>query len=718
MMRLKFSNIIIFLNSFIAIGLITLPISYLLYLYYFKEMIVCKRESCIERSKFIIATMDSSRDPCQDFYSYACGRWLKNVNFNSNIDRLIPFELMRLKTENNIRFILSNSWDHERNKLNDKIIKSKSISVEWLARMHQQCHNGTEKNFSVRFKKIWNQFIPSRFNLTWPLGYDQSKNLLRFYKNWLDLYADYYKFFGEGTVFEISSFRLEHNRDSILFKTIRFGKRPRSVGEIFRTYWRLLEDMDVIRCFKSQTKIFKENIQNAAKLQSDLEYLFSRIHSKSQIIRLSKLNRIVGNNITRFLNSMRESKDSKSSKNFKIHLWIDSDLIGIDSFNNFVFAIKEFQSKDLIIIANNFYLETFANFIAMNRDGKRDCYQEHFDGNSPLKFAMARIYIDHFLKPKTKLRSIELVNNIKQAAIQMIKEANWLDSETSSRIIHKLRGIIDDIAFPQWILSDRNLDNFLDLKSIEEIPQSYYEMRRILSKIIIKQLFEKIRKKTKSLSSHLYPLLVDAYYQTKMNTIHISSQVLQQPIFDAELPYYLNVGSLGFIVGHEIFHGLDRTGVNHDELGRLRHFWEEKSWNTYLKKTECLARQFSRIKDNRTSMMIDGIRTLNENIADSAGVRTAFKSFKNFQRFEYTIERLPLECEQFTPEQLFFISLAQTSCDKHSIDVARSIIREDNHAPHLYRINVAFQNMKEFASAFQCSPNTPMNNNSNRCIIW
>lgn len=179
-------------------------------------MIVCKRESCIERSKFIIATMDSSRDPCQDFYSYACGRWLKNVNFNSNIDRLIPFELMRLKTENNIRFILSNSWDHERNKLNDKIIKSKSISVEWLARMHQQCHNGTEKNFSVRFKKIWNQFIPSRFNLTWPLGYDQSKNLLRFYKNWLDLYADYYKFFGEGTVFEISSFRLEHNRDSIL----------------------------------------------------------------------------------------------------------------------------------------------------------------------------------------------------------------------------------------------------------------------------------------------------------------------------------------------------------------------------------------------------------------------------------------------------------------------------------------------------------------------
>ncbi|KPM06671.1 endothelin-converting enzyme 1-like protein 1 [Sarcoptes scabiei] len=207
-----------------------------------------------------------------------------------------------------------------------------------------------------------------------------------------------------------------------------------------------------------------------------------------------------------------------------------------------------------------------------------------------------------------------------------------------------------------------------------------------------------------------------------MNTIHISSQVLQQPIFDAELPYYLNVGSLGFIVGHEIFHGLDRTGsflftiegVNHDELGRLRHFWEEKSWNTYLKKTECLARQFSRIKDNRTSMMIDGIRTLNENIADSAGVRTAFKSFKNFQRFEYTIERLPLECEQFTPEQLFFISLAQTSCDKHSIDVARSIIRGDNHAPHLYRINVAFQNMKEFASAFQCSPNTPMNNNSNR----
>lgn len=35
------------------------------------------KETCVTTAATIIKNMDTKSDPCQDFYKYACGQWIK-----------------------------------------------------------------------------------------------------------------------------------------------------------------------------------------------------------------------------------------------------------------------------------------------------------------------------------------------------------------------------------------------------------------------------------------------------------------------------------------------------------------------------------------------------------------------------------------------------------------------------------------------------------------
>ncbi|KAF8363799.1 nep-2 [Pristionchus pacificus] len=53
----------------------------LLYLQLSKEEEVCLTSGCIQTASVILSSMNSSVDPCDDFYEYACGEWIKAKQF-------------------------------------------------------------------------------------------------------------------------------------------------------------------------------------------------------------------------------------------------------------------------------------------------------------------------------------------------------------------------------------------------------------------------------------------------------------------------------------------------------------------------------------------------------------------------------------------------------------------------------------------------------------
>ena len=70
-----------------------------------------------------------------------------------------------------------------------------------------------------------------------------------------------------------------------------------------------------------------------------------------------------------------------------------------------------------------------------------------------------------------------------------------------------------------------------------------------------------------------------------------------------------------------------------------------------------------------------------------------------------------------TPEQRFFIGMAQWACSNDRPEKLRLQAATDPHSPAPWRVNGVVVNMPEFARAFACKPGQPMVS-QRPCRVW
>ena len=133
--------------------------------------------------------------------------------------------------------------------------------------------------------------------------------------------------------------------------------------------------------------------------------------------------------------------------------------------------------------------------------------------------------------------------------------------------------------------------------------------------------------------------------------------ILQKPFFHPQYPMYLNYGSMGSIMGHELAHGFDNSGREYDEKGILNQWWDQKTIDDFNKASECIVNQYS--KFNVSDESINGKLTLGENIADNGGLRASFNAYKQWSSVHGEEKAMPLL--NMNTDQLFFISFAQVN---------------------------------------------------------
>jgi len=114
-------------------------------------------------------------------------------------------------------------------------------------------------------------------------------------------------------------------------------------------------------------------------------------------------------------------------------------------------------------------------------------------------------------------------------------------------------------------------------------------------------------------------------------------------------------------------------------------------------------------------IQINGSLTQGENIADSGGLREAFRAYENYVALHGREPRLP-GLEQYSPEQIFFISYAHSWCGQQTIKDLKSQLKGDPHSPVRYRVIGPLSNSVEFVHHFQC-PIGEMNR-AQKCVLW
>ena len=316
--------------------------------------------------------------------------------------------------------------------------------------------------------------------------------------------------------------------------------------------------------------------------------------------------------------------------------------------------------------------------------------------------ALGRVYVERTFTPEAKQRAQKMVKEIEDAMGRDIDSLPWMTSTTKQHALEKLHTVANKIGYPdKWrdysalnITRDDQMGNVLRARE--------FEFHRQLAKI---------GQPVDRGEWQMTPPTVNAYYDPQMNDINFPAGVLQPPLFDANSDAAPNFGDTGGTIGHELTHGFDDEGRQFDAHGNLLDWWTPEDAKAFEQRASCISEQYSQyvIVDD---IKINGKLTLGEDVADLGGVLLAYMAWRDDTKGQ-TLEPL----EGFTPEQRFFIAYGQSWCGSRRDETKRMLATIDPHSPEKYRANGVVSNMPEFQEAFHCKAGSSMVR-ENRCRVW
>ena len=108
--------------------------------------------------------------------------------------------------------------------------------------------------------------------------------------------------------------------------------------------------------------------------------------------------------------------------------------------------------------------------------------------------------------------------------------------------------------------------NFTGLEVTDNYYQNILQRNKFWSAFVYNRLRDKIN--PKDWVDHQAVALVNAFYHPEINAMIFPAGILQGTFFNSKVPKYMNFGAIGSIVGHEITHGFDNIGRQHDKEGQ------------------------------------------------------------------------------------------------------------------------------------------------------
>ncbi|HXY97178.1 MAG TPA: M13 family metallopeptidase [Steroidobacteraceae bacterium] len=319
----------------------------------------------------------------------------------------------------------------------------------------------------------------------------------------------------------------------------------------------------------------------------------------------------------------------------------------------------------------------------------RDRWKRAIDAtDSALGEAIGKLYVARYFPPAEKARAEEMVRNLLAAFATRIDRLEWMAPATRAQAKAKLATLKVGVGYP---------DTWRDYSGLEVVPgdalgnaerAELYEYRLSLAKL---------GKPVDRSEWVMTPQTVNAVNLPAMNALNFPAAILQPPNFDPRRDPVLDYGAIGATIGHEISHSFDDQGAQFDAAGRLRNWWTKDDFAHFEAAGKRLAEQFDGYHPF-PDVAVNGKQTLSENIADVAGLSDAYDAWR------LTLGGKPAPgAGDFSADQLFFLSYAQSWCQKIREAARRQQLVVDSHAPAEYRADTV-RNLDAWYQAFGVKP--------------
>jgi endothelin-converting enzyme/putative endopeptidase len=316
--------------------------------------------------------------------------------------------------------------------------------------------------------------------------------------------------------------------------------------------------------------------------------------------------------------------------------------------------------------------------------------------------ALGQEFVRRTFSADTKAKTQLMTEQIETAMQHEIETLPWMSDATKAEALRKLHAIRNKIGYPEKWRDYSALEVKLDDYIGNAIRSRRFENAR---------QWNKLGKPVDRDEWGMTPPTVNAYFNPQMNDINFPAGVLQPPLYDTKEDDAPNYGNTGATIGHELTHAFDDEGRQFDAKGNLRDWWTPEDAKGFEDRINCVRDQYAGyvIVDD---IHINSKLTSGEDVADIGGTLLAYIAWKK-QTGGLTLAPV----DGFTPDQRFFVGMAQWACENERPENLRVSAITNPHSPGFARINGVVSNMPEFQKAFSCKTGQPMVHTPT-CRVW
>jgi len=300
--------------------------------------------------------------------------------------------------------------------------------------------------------------------------------------------------------------------------------------------------------------------------------------------------------------------------------------------------------------------------------------------------AVGQVYAERYFPPEAKTKAQAMVAGVIAAFRKRIEALTWMNPATKAEAEAKLSTLYVGIGYPETWHDYSNYEVKPDdvFGNIWRGDLSAYQRE-------VARLGKPVDRKEWSMT----PQTVNAVNLPLQNALSFPAAILQPPFYDPQAPDAVNYGAIGSVIGHEISHTFDTEGSAFDSKGRVRNWWTPEDLKHFQEATARLAAQYDAYKPF-PDLSMNGKQTLAENIADVAGIAAAYDGYKATGKDASTVDG-------FSSDQQFFLAYAQNWGEKPRAAALRQQVLTDPHSPGEYRADTV-RNIDALYAAFDPKP--------------
>ncbi|KAK1340407.1 hypothetical protein QTO34_018976 [Cnephaeus nilssonii] len=719
---------------------------------------VCLSQACVSVTSSILSSMDPRVDPCQDFFTYACGGWIKTNPVPDGHSRWGTF---------------SNLWEH-----NQAIIKhllensTASVSeAEKKAQVYYRaCMNETKieelkaKPLMELIERVSSSGRVSRISPpvppACPSGFCPSASCQQDGRGWWSLSADMCQGclggwnitgpWDKDNFQEILQVVTSHYRTSPFFSVYVSADSKNSNSNVIQ--------VDQSGLGLPSRDYYLNKTENEKVLTGYLNYMVQlgkllgggdEAAVRPQMQQILDFETMLAN-IT-IPQEKRRDEELIYHKVTAAELQALAPAINWLPFLNTIFSPVEINESEPIVVYDKEYLSQVStlinntdkcllnNYMIWNLVRKTSTFldqrfqdaDEKFmevmygtkktclprwkfcvsDTENNLGFALGPMFVKETFAEDSKNVASEIILEIKKAFEESLSTLKWMDEDTRKSAKEKADAIYNMIGYPNFIMDPKELDKVFN--DYTAVPDLYFENAMRFFNFSWRVTADQLRKAPNRDQWSMTPPMVNAYYSPTKNEIVFPAGILQAPFYTRSSPMALNFGGIGVVVGHELTHAFDDQGREYDKDGNLRPWWKNSSVEAFKRQTECMVQQYGNYSVNGEP--VNGRHTLGENIADNGGLKAAYRAYQNWVQQNGPEQTLPTL--GLTNDQLFFLGFAQVWCSVRTPESTHEGLITDPHSPSRFRVIGSVSNSREFSEHFHCPPGSPMNPR-HKCEVW